>query len=125
MFSEVVFFGLCLTWLIVVILGYFGVVDSVAGELFLTIWGIFIVLFVVLMFYSIKWDTQCEACGNYFCWKRIKTEVLSENIITQDEKQSDGSYRRVSYKVGEEKDYYRCKRCGRNESCVGKFKRRI
>ncbi|RDU55496.1 BspA family leucine-rich repeat surface protein [Helicobacter sp. MIT 00-7814] len=115
--------GFFLTLLIVAILKYFGVAYS--EELFFTIWAILIVLSIVGVFYGIKGDTYCESCGNYFCWKLVKTELLSENIITQDEKQSDGSYRRVSYKVGEEKDYYRCKRCGRNESCVREFKRRI
>lgn len=86
----------------------------------------------VLASYHIeKEQTTCPRCKKPFSWyeERTGTETLSEDYISQDVKGNDGIYRRKSFRVGKERDYYcaTCKECGyiSERTEVGSFKREV
>lgn len=95
---------------------------------------VYIILYIILVTYFYKRDAKkstCPRCKTPFVFyeKCVGSETLSEDYISQDVKDNDGTYRRRSYKVGRERNYYesKCKECGytteRNE--VSNFKREI
>lgn len=70
----------------------------------------------VVSFYILRFFTRCKSCRNYFAWKLAKKEKLSEDII------NDGGAR---YRVGEERLYYRCRYCRREEHKERRFRKRL
>ncbi|MGX2983534.1 hypothetical protein [Helicobacter sp. 23-1045] len=78
-----------------------------------------------------KKKSTCPRCKMAFVFyeKEVGSETLSEDYITQDVKDSNGVYRRKSYKVGKERVYYetKCKECGHTtkRNAVGNFKREV
>ncbi|MGX3011707.1 hypothetical protein ACWIUD_09170 [Helicobacter sp. 23-1044] len=98
-----------------------------------------VIIFAVITYPIVVWyfynkdkkKSTCPRCKTPFVFyeQEAGTETLSEDYISQDVKDSNGVYRRKSYKVGKERKYYegKCKECGhttkRNE--VSNFKREI
>lgn len=95
---------------------------------------VYIISYAITVTYLYKRDakkTTCPRCKTPFVFyeKCVGSETLSEDYISQDVKDSDGTYRRKSYKVGKERNYYeaKCKECGHTteRNAVSNFKREI
>lgn len=95
---------------------------------------IYIISYTILVTYFYKRDAKkstCPRCKMPFVFyeKRVGSETLSEDYISQDVKGSDGIYRRRSYKVGKARYYYeaKCKECGytKERQSVSNFKEAI
>lgn len=101
----------------------------------IVIMGIIAILLCPVSIWAIyngyKKQSTCPRCKTPFVFyeKEVGTEALSEDYITQDVKDSNGVYRRKSYKVGKERVYYetKCKECGHTteRSAVRDFKREV
>lgn len=121
--------------LVIIALGYewlFGPLSDTAT----LVLGVILILLsyplsVIGLFSNYKEKATCPRCKEPFVWYEEKegTETLSEDYISQDVKDSEGIYRRKSYRIGKERDYYRstCKECGYTETRteVGSFKREV
>ena len=110
----------------------FGIEDGDGWVVITTIFAVITYPLVVWYFYNKdKKKSTCPRCKTPFAYyeKSIGSETLSEDYISQDVKDSDGYYRRKSYKVGKEKKYYegQCKECGHTtkRSEIGSFKREV
>lgn len=98
------------------VFAFFEVPDSIAIAILAIL---AIILFPVCIwgaYEKYKQESTCPRCKMPFVFyeKRVGSETLSEDYISQDVKGSDGVYRRKSYKVGKERNYYKskCKECG-------------
>lgn len=112
----------------------FGLLEMSDNAFFIIMVILAVILFPVCIwgtYESYKQKSTCPRCKTPFVFyeKCVGSETLSENYISHDVKDNDGTYRRRSYKVGKERNYYesKCKECGytkeRNE--VSNFKREI
>lgn len=113
-----------LLWIMVVGILFFEIeiadVDSwnenVAEAVFLIIYIILYAIIATYFYNSSAKKSTCPRCKTPFVFyeKCVGSETLSEDYISKDVKDSDGRYRRKSYKVGKERNYYesKCKECG-------------
>lgn len=80
---------------------------------------LYILFFFILAVWFYKDDkesTTCPQCKTAFAYesKHIKTQTLSEQIVSRDVKDEKGKYRRKAFRIGREKRHHRatCKECG-------------
>lgn len=113
---------------------FFGIWESDNEVNWNVLYAIGIICFIILLmgnYVKDKEKTTCPRCKESFVYIEEKegTETLSEDYISQDVKDSEGIYRRKSYRIGKEKHYYRstCKECGYTDTRteVGSFKREV
>lgn len=126
-----IFLMLIIGFVLIFVFAFLEVSDSVATAILVIL---AIILFPVCIwgaYESYKQKSTCPRCKTPFVFyeKCIGSETLSEDYISQDVKDSDGTYRRRSYKVGRERNYYesKCKECGytTERNAVSNFKREI
>lgn len=113
------------------ILGYLGVSDNVLTIVWIVLAVIIFPACMWALYEGYKEKSTCPRCKTPFAFyeKRVGSETLSEDYISHDVKGSDGVYRRKSYKVGKERNYYKskCKECGhtKERQDVSSFKREV
>ena len=126
-----IFLMLIIGFVLIFVFAFLEVSDSVATAILVILAIILFPVCIWGVYESYKQKSTCPRCKTPFVFyeKCVGSETLSEDYISQDVKGSDGTYRRKSYKVGRERNYYeaKCKECGhtteRNE--VSNFKREI
>ena len=131
---KAVFFGL-VGWVVISLVIANTTISENAQELLfiiVTLATIVIIPILAWYFYSEnKQQTTCPRCKTPFVFyeKEVGSETLSEDYISQDVKDSNGVYRRKSYKIGKERVYYEstCKECGytTKRDAVRDFKREV
>lgn len=122
---------LIIALVVVSMLEYLGVPDSVIRIVFIALAVIILPACIWALYAKYKEESTCPRCKTPFVFyeKSVGSETLSEDYISQDVKGSDGVYRRKSYKVGKERNYYKskCKECGftKERQAVSNFKREV
>lgn len=134
------FWGIVCAIFLMLIIGFvlmfvgFGLLGMSDNAFFITMVILAVILFPVCIwgaYENYKQKSTCPRCKTPFVFyeKCVGSETLSENYISHDVKDNDGTYRRRSYKVGKERNYYKskCKECGytKERQAVSNFKREI
>ena len=133
------FWGIVCTIFIMIavyfVVAFIANILNLGETVIIVIMGIIAILLCPVSIWAIyngyKKQSTCPRCKTPFVFyeKEVGTEALSEDYITQDVKDSNGVYRRKSYKVGKERVYYetKCKECGHTteRSAVRDFKREV
>lgn len=126
-----IFLMLIIGFVLIFVFAFVEVSDNVATAIFIILAVILFPVCIWGAYENYKQKSTCPRCKTPFVFyeKCVGSETLSEDYISHDVKDNDGTYRRRSYKVGKERNYYesKCKECGytkeRNE--VSNFKREI
>lgn len=129
--ASAIFVMVIVGFVVVFILGYLGVTIDTIVVILIILTILTCIICVWGLYEHYKKQSTCPRCKTPFVYyeKSIGSETLSEDYITQDVKDSNGVYRRKSYKVGKERVHYKstCKECGHTteRSAVGSFKREV
>lgn len=126
-----IFLMLIIGFVLMFVFAFVEVSDNVATAIFIILAVILFPVCIWGAYENYKQKSTCPRCKMPFVFyeKCVGSETLSEDYISQDVKGSDGVYRRRSYKVGKERNYYesKCKECGytKERQAVSNFKREI
>lgn len=84
-----------------------------------------------MLYVGLKFSTFCPKCEKFLCFKKIRQETLSRDVIQEIKYEKDGNgierQKIYHYAVGKRRHYYKCKRllCGHEGTKLSTYKEQI